>query len=41
VTGDIIPIEELKYWSVARQEAYADVHASITAEQRAGQLPTK
>lgn len=24
VSGDVIPIEELKYWSVARQEAYVD-----------------
>lgn len=40
VTGEMIPIEELKYWSVARQEAYVDVHASVTADQRAGILPT-
>ncbi|MBU4529109.1 MAG: DUF2093 domain-containing protein [Hoeflea sp.] len=41
VTGEIIPIEELKYWSVARQEAYVDVQASVTADQRAGILPTQ
>lgn len=39
VTGKPIPIEELKYWSVARQEAYVDVHASLEAERRAGALP--
>lgn len=41
VTGDTIPIEELKYWSVARQEAYVDVNASVTADQRAGILPNQ
>ncbi|MCY0093942.1 DUF2093 domain-containing protein [Hoeflea ulvae] len=41
VTGERIPIEELKYWSVARQEAYVDVHASVTADQRAGLLPSR
>lgn len=39
VTGETIPIEELKYWSVARQEPYVDVTASVIAEQRAGALP--
>lgn len=39
VTGKPIPLEELKYWSVARQEAYVDVHASLEAERRAGSLP--
>lgn len=23
VTGDIVPLEELRYWSVTRQEAYS------------------
>ena len=41
ITRDIIPIEELKYWSVARQEPYVDVQASVTADQRAGLLPAK
>jgi hypothetical protein len=27
VTGAAIPLEELKYWSVARQEAYASPEA--------------
>jgi hypothetical protein len=27
VTGAVIPLEELKYWSVERQEAYASPEA--------------
>ncbi|WP_260482774.1 DUF2093 domain-containing protein [Sphingomicrobium flavum] len=34
VTGVEIPLDELKYWSVARQEAYIDAAASLAAEQR-------
>ncbi len=40
VTGERIPLDELKYWSVDRQEAYVDVNASFEAEKRAGSLPT-
>ena len=29
VTGQVIPLEELKYWNVERQEAYVDVAASL------------
>lgn len=29
VTGNVIPLSELKYWSVERQEAYADAAASL------------
>ena len=36
VTGVPIPLDELRYWSVARQEAYADAAASHEAERRAG-----
>ena len=36
VTGARIPLHELKYWSVARQEPYVDAAASLTAEQKAG-----
>ena len=36
VTGARIPLHELRYWSVARQEAYVDAEASLKAEQRAG-----
>ncbi len=35
VTGKTIPIDELKYWSVARQEAYIDVLTSVEAERAA------
>jgi hypothetical protein len=33
VTGAPIPLEELRYWSVERQEAYASVEASVRAEK--------
>lgn len=36
VTGAKIPLHELKYWSVDRQEPYLDAEASLKAEQRAG-----
>ena len=36
VTGAHIPLHELRYWSVARQEPYADAAASLEAERRAG-----
>lgn len=32
VTGEAIPLEELRYWSVARQEAYAGADISLTRE---------
>jgi hypothetical protein len=32
VTGRAIPLDELKYWSFARQEAYVDVEASVKRE---------
>ena len=35
VTGREIMLEELRYWSIARQEAYADAAASLEAERRA------
>jgi hypothetical protein len=34
-TGAAIPLDELRYWSVERQEAYADAAASLAAERRA------
>jgi hypothetical protein len=34
VTGRTIPIDELKYWSVARQEAYVDARASLERHQQ-------
>ena len=36
VTGTRIPLHELRYWSVERQEPYADAESSLQAEQRAG-----
>lgn len=33
VTNQVIPIEELKYWNVERQEAYVDVVASLARHQ--------
>ncbi len=36
VTGARIPLHELRYWSVERQEAYVDAAASLEAEQRGG-----
>jgi len=41
VTGETIPIDELRYWSVARQEPYASAEASLEAEKRAGALPNQ
>ena len=38
ITGAIIKLEELRYWSVERQEAYADAVASHEAEHRAGTI---
>jgi hypothetical protein len=32
VTGKIIPLDELKYWSVARQEPYCDAQVSFDRE---------
>ncbi len=29
VTGGHIPLDELKYWSIARQEAYVDAASSL------------
>jgi len=34
VTGERIPIHELRYWSVERQEPYVDAATSLEAEQR-------
>ncbi|SNY92130.1 hypothetical protein SAMN04515647_2376 [Cohaesibacter sp. ES.047] len=35
VTGRPIALEDLKYWSVARQEPYVDAAASYEAEKKA------
>jgi hypothetical protein len=34
VTHQPIPLSELKYWSIERQEAYASAEASLQAEQK-------
>ncbi len=34
MTGKRIPLHELKYWSVAKQEAYCDAAASLEASKR-------
>ena len=34
VTAKKIPLHELKYWSVERQEAYCDAAASLEASKR-------
>ena len=36
VTGARIPLHELRYWSVERQEPYVDAEASLRAEQQSG-----
>ena len=36
VSGAKIPLHELRYWSVERQEAYVDAEASLKAERKAG-----
>jgi hypothetical protein len=35
ITGARIPLHELRYWSVERQEAYVDADASLQAEKNA------
>ena len=39
VTGADIPLDELKYWSVERQEAYVDAAASLS-RHRPANTPT-
>ncbi|MCI4590917.1 DUF2093 domain-containing protein [Sphingobium sp. BYY-5] len=38
VSGARIPLEELRYWSIARQEPYASAQASAQAELKAGRV---
>ncbi len=37
-TGARIALQDLRYWSVERQEAYADAETSVEAEKRAGAI---
>ena len=36
ITGNPIPIDDLKYWSVDRQEAYMDAEAAMESYERYG-----
>jgi hypothetical protein len=38
VTGESIPLDELKYWSVARQEPYVSAVVSLKREMEASGL---
>jgi hypothetical protein len=38
VTGDQIPLEQLRYWNEDRQEAYKDAAASLEGFKRAGAI---
>ena len=41
ISGKQIPLDELRYWSVARQEPYVDCEASLEADKQAGILPSQ
>lgn len=36
VTGQAIPLDDLRYWSVERQEPYATAEISVRAAETAG-----
>ena len=38
VTGVEIPLDEVRYWSVVRQEAYADAAAALKRYQQMGRI---
>ena len=38
ISGRAIALDDLKYWSVERQEPYVDAAASFEAEKRAGKV---
>ena len=38
VSGIEIPLDEVKYWSVKRQEAYVDAAAALRRFQEAGSI---
>lgn len=38
VTGAAIPLDQLHYWSVERQEPYVNAEASLKAECKAGKV---
>jgi hypothetical protein len=35
VTGEKVALQDLRYWSIARQEPYANADASVQAELKA------
>ena len=37
VTGERIPLDELKYWSIARQEPYMDAASSLKRQMEDNQ----
>ena len=37
VTGQAIPVDDLRYWSVSRQEAYVDSMAAIKRRLQTGE----
>ena len=39
VTGATIPLDELRYWSAERQEAYAGPEAALKRLAELGQVP--
>jgi hypothetical protein len=41
VTGAAIALSDLRYWSVERQEAYADARASLEREQAVREKPPR
>ena len=41
VTGAAIPLSDLRYWSVERQEAYVNAGASLEREQAARDKPPR
>lgn len=41
VTGAAIPLSNLRYWSVERQEAYIDARASLEREEAARDKPQR
>lgn len=36
VTGEAIPLDDLRYWSVERQEPYASAEISVRAAEKRG-----
>lgn len=41
VTGQPIPLDELRYWSAERQEAYIGADVAVARLKELGQLPNQ